>query len=63
MQRVRCSGNGDRPVDYFPTGLMGCSDARFIVEAIDAAVSNESCGQLLVLPLTVRGINRPMYFA
>ena len=38
MQRVSSSNSGTRHVDYFPTGLMGTSDARFIIEAINAAV-------------------------
>lgn len=38
MQRVQSTHDGSRPLDYFPGGLMGCVDARFIVEAINAAV-------------------------
>lgn len=38
MQRVSCDNGSNSPVNYFPTGLMGSSDARFIIEAIDAAV-------------------------
>ncbi|KAL1412259.1 hypothetical protein Q8F55_000002 [Vanrija albida] len=37
MQRVRAQAGNARPINYFPTGMMGCSDARFIVEAVDAA--------------------------
>lgn len=38
MQRVRAQAGNTRPINYFPAGMMGCSDARFIVEAVDAAV-------------------------
>jgi hypothetical protein len=38
MQRVSSGNDGNRPLNYFPMGLMGSSDARFIVEAINAAV-------------------------
>lgn len=38
MQRVVSANDGNRPSNYFPTGLMGTSDGRFIVEAINAAV-------------------------
>lgn len=38
MQRVISANDGIRPSNYFPTGLMGTSDGRFIVEAINAAV-------------------------
>ncbi|KAI1616029.1 hypothetical protein EDD36DRAFT_483846 [Exophiala viscosa] len=37
MQRVSSCSDGSRPMEYFPTGLMGCVDARFIIEAINAA--------------------------
>lgn len=41
MQRVQtrnASLGVKGPINYFPSGLMGCSDARYILEAIDAAV-------------------------
>lgn len=38
MHRVSSGNEGNRPLDYFPMGLMGSTDARFIVEAINAAV-------------------------
>ncbi|KIW77638.1 hypothetical protein Z517_07470 [Fonsecaea pedrosoi CBS 271.37] len=36
MQRADSCNDGRRPPDYFPTGLMGSVDARFIVEAMNA---------------------------
>lgn len=44
MQRVQtrnASLGVKGAINYFPSGLMGCSDARYILEAIDAAVSNK----------------------
>ena len=38
MQRVSSGNDGNRTLGYFPAGLMACSDARFIIEAINAAV-------------------------
>lgn len=37
MQRAEALNNGQRLADYFPTGLMGSVDARFIIEAINSA--------------------------
>ncbi|KAK6386190.1 hypothetical protein LTS17_001765 [Exophiala oligosperma] len=37
MQRAESCNDGRRPLDYFPTGLMGSVDARFIIEAMNAA--------------------------
>lgn len=38
MQRVSSTSDGDNSPNYFPAGLMGSSDARYIIEAINAAV-------------------------
>jgi hypothetical protein len=38
MQRADSCNGGQRPSDYFPSGLMGSVDARFIIEAMNAAV-------------------------
>ena len=38
MQRAESCNDGRRPLVYFPTGLMGSVDARFIIEAMNAAV-------------------------
>lgn len=37
MIRAEHCNDGRRPLDYFPTGLMGSVDARFIIEAMNAA--------------------------
>jgi len=37
MQRAESCNDGRRPLVYFPTGLMGSVDARFIIEAMNAA--------------------------
>lgn len=38
MHRADSCNDGRRPIDYFPTGLMGSVDARFIIEAMNAGV-------------------------
>jgi hypothetical protein len=36
MHRAESASN-TRPLDYFPTGLYGSVDARYIIQAVDAA--------------------------
>lgn len=59
MVKAESCSEGRRPIDYFPTGLMGSVDARFIIEAMNAgadilrlAISRfQAPGALACLPL------------
>jgi hypothetical protein len=48
MQRAESCNDGRRPLDYFPTGLMGSVDARFIIEAMNAGVGDGLSSTFLV---------------